>query len=171
MRTVVLGSDADVERLLEQRRAMGADRYDEVWEGEYHMAPAPHPFHARLDQQMAAILEPLARRRDLIALSPCNIGQATNYRVPDRSVHREQPTETFVPTAALVVEVVSPDDESWANFDFYASHHVDEVVIVDGHRRSVDWFALVDGTYQGVTRSTVLDVGVDDVVGRIDWPR
>jgi Uma2 family endonuclease len=36
-----------------------------------------------------------------------------------------------VPTAALVVEIVSPGDESYKKLDFYAAQAVDEVVIVD----------------------------------------
>ncbi len=170
MRTVILGPHPGIERIIEQRRATGADLYDEVWEGEYHMAPAPHPFHASLDQQMAEILGPLARRLGLVALDTCNVGRLDDYRVPDRSVHRTQPTETFVPTAALVVEVVSAHDESWAKFDFYAAHGVDEVVIVDGHDRTVDWLALVDGAYRPVDRSAVLDVAVDEVTQAITWP-
>lgn len=171
MRTVVLGPDTGVEDIIERRRAAGADLYDEVWEGEYHMAPAPHPFHSDLDQQMAEILGPLARGQGLRMLGPCNIGpDASNFRVPDRSIHRGRPDQAFVPTAELVIEVVSPDDESWAKFDFYAAHDVAEVVIVDGHRRSLDWFALVDDTYQAVDRSEILGVAVAEVVARITWP-
>lgn len=42
MRAVML----DVpQALLEERRARGADRWDEMWEGELHMVPLPSEQH------------------------------------------------------------------------------------------------------------------------------
>jgi hypothetical protein len=47
VRTVVLGPrPPELEAVLERRRALGQDLYDEVWAGEYHMAPAPSHRHA-----------------------------------------------------------------------------------------------------------------------------
>jgi hypothetical protein len=34
--------------LLEQRRRLGLDRWDEMWEGVLHMAPAPANEHQRI---------------------------------------------------------------------------------------------------------------------------
>ena len=74
-------------------------------------------------------------------------------------------------TAAIVVEVRSPDDESWEKLPFYAAHRVEEVVIVDPQDRSVAWFAaLAGGEFQPAAHSTVLDVDVADIVAAIDWP-
>ena len=73
-------------------------------------------------------------------------------------------------TAALVVEIVSPGDESWAKFGFYAAHGVDEVVIVDPEPRTVTWFARRDDRYEEVVHSAVLDVDVREVVAAITWP-
>jgi hypothetical protein len=42
MRTVVLGDSREIRELIEQRRRTGADLYDEMREGEHHLAPAPH---------------------------------------------------------------------------------------------------------------------------------
>jgi len=41
MRTVLLEPPAEVRAWLARRRELGQDLYDEVWEGEYHVAPAP----------------------------------------------------------------------------------------------------------------------------------
>jgi Uma2 family endonuclease len=57
------------------------------------------------------------------------------------------------PTAALVVEIVSPGDETWEKLPFYAAHHVDEVLIVDPQERSVSWLALERGKYRPIDRS------------------
>lgn len=171
MRTVVLGPwDGPLSALIERRRATGTDLFDEVWEGEYHAVPAAHPSHGHLDQQMAEILGPLARARALVVTGPFNLGQVDDYRVPDRGIHTSLPSDTFVETVALVVEVVSPHDESWVKLAFFAARGVDEVVIVDGARRVVDWMALVDGSYQPVDTSDVLGVTVADVVSAVAWP-
>ena len=75
-----------------------------------------------------------------------------------------------MPSAALVVEVVSPDDETWAKLGFYAAHSVDEVVIVDPKDRSVTWLALTQGRYVDVKSSALLGVSVDQVASQIAWP-
>jgi hypothetical protein len=61
MRTVVVGKrPPEVENLLERRRILGQDLFDEVWKGEYHMVPAPHGRHGRVDFELAGILRPYA---------------------------------------------------------------------------------------------------------------
>ncbi len=173
MRTVVLGPrPAELEALIAHRRALGLDTFDEVWEGEYHMPPGAHPRHGYLDDELAALIRVRARPLGLVALGPCNIGEPDNFRVPDRSVHRSMPDMVFVPTAALVVEIVSPDDETWAKLGFYAAHGVEEVLIVDPATRAVTWLALTaagDG-YVETDHSAVLDVAAADLAAEIDWP-
>ena len=171
VRTVVLGPmPAEVDVLMKRRRTLGLDRFDEAWQGDYHMAPAPHPWHGYLDQVVAVLLDPLAHRVDLTATGPFNLGDADDYRVPDRGLHRRLPATVFVATAALVVEIVSPADETWAKLSFYADHEVDEILIVDPTERSVTWLALVDGRYIEVPMSALLNVGVDDLAGDVTWP-
>lgn len=59
MTTIVLGPRPPVvEAWLEERRAKGLDGLDEVWEGEYVVAPMAHPRHGLVDQQVAVILGP-----------------------------------------------------------------------------------------------------------------
>lgn len=171
MRTVVLGPrPPEFEALLERRHALGQDLYDEVWEGEYHMAPAPHPFHGILDDEIAAVLRPPARRVGLIGSGPFNLGVSDNYRVPDRGLHRETPTTTYVQTAAMVIEILSPDDETWDKIDFYAAHSVDELLIVDSHKRSVTWLVLGGGRYAEQDSSSLLGVSSADLAAQINWP-
>jgi len=45
----------EFEQLLERRRALGQDLLDEVWEGVYHMNPAPAARHADVAQQLAVL--------------------------------------------------------------------------------------------------------------------
>jgi len=56
MATLII--DADLEqRLLEQRRAWGADRYDEVWEGIYVMSPMPNNEHQGFVGALSAVYQ------------------------------------------------------------------------------------------------------------------
>jgi Uma2 family endonuclease len=171
VRTIVLDpKPEEFEALLKQRQALGQDRYDEVWEGEYHMAPMAHPSHGYVDDELAALLRPLAKRAALVGTSAFNLGSPDDYRVPDRGLHRGIPSATFVPTAALVVEVVSRGDESWQKLDFYAAHSVDELLIADPAKRSVTWLVLHGGRYVEAEYSPLLRVNVAQLAEQIDWP-
>ncbi len=129
-----------VQAWLRRRHALGQDLFDEVWEGDYHVAPAPHPRHGVVDQLLAELLGPLARRAGLTGSGPLNIGEPDDYRVPDRAYLRDVPDATFVPTAAVVVEIVSPGDESYAKLAFYAARQVDEVLVVDPSQGRARWY-------------------------------
>ncbi len=171
MRTVILGPrPTELDALVERRRALGLDLHDEEWEGDYHMAPAAHPSHGYLDDELAVLLRPLARQAGLVGSGPFNLGEAHDYRVPDRGLHRAVATTTFVPTAALVVEIVSPDDETPNKLDFYAAHGVDELLIVSPSERSVRWLALEDGCYVATDESSLVGVSADELASRIEWP-
>jgi Uma2 family endonuclease len=161
---------ADFETLLERRRRLGQDRRDETWEGVLHMAPAPLRRHARLQMQIGALLEPLARATGLEAVGEFNVGEADDYRIPDCGLLAPGPDALYLPTAALVVEIVSPGDDTWAKLPFYAAHGVDELLIVDPDKRSVDWLGLTGGKYEPIERSSLIDLPVAELAQRIDWP-
>ena len=156
--------------MLAERRRLDQDRLDEVWQGEYHMNPGPAGLHAHLVIEIISILQPIAKPRGLRCVAEFNVGESDDFRVPDSGLLRiEQQLEVFHPTAALVIEVVSPGDESWLKFDFYAAHAVDEVVIVDGETNTIHWFALHANTYERVDRSELLDLAVAGVEEAVDW--
>src|SRR5579872_355306 len=172
MRTVILDSaSAGLERLLEQRRRSGLDRFDEVWEGVLHMVPAPSGEHAHHSHQLSLLLDQPARAAGLFVTSGgFNLGDSeADYRVPDGGLLRQY-RGVWHPTAALVLEIVSPGDESWEKLAFSAAHGVDEVLIVAPDRRAVHWLALAGLGYEAVDRSRVIDLGVDDLTRQIDWP-
>lgn len=105
----------EFEALLERRRQLGQDLLDEVCEGVYVMNPAPAESHADVARQLAELLGPLARAADLIPrMSIFNLGEPNDYRVPDGGLVRERGRGVYVPTAALVVEIVSPNDKTLA---------------------------------------------------------
>jgi Uma2 family endonuclease len=173
VRTVVLDpSSAGLAELLENRRRSGLDRLDEVWQGVYHMVPAPSDVHADIAQQLAELLGPVARAAGLFpTMHEFNLGSSEHdFRVPDGGLHRARRWGTWETTAPLVVEIVSPDDETWDKLAFYADHNVDEVIIVDPQQRSVDWLSLGHGEYRKVDRSAVIELGPDELHKQLDWP-
>ena len=76
----------------------------------------------------------------------------------------------WLSTAALVVEILSPGDESWQKLPFYVEHHVDEVLFIDPAERSVTWLALHDREYKPVQQSGLIDLGPAELVEQLDWP-
>jgi Uma2 family endonuclease len=172
MRALVLDPPtAGLDPLLERRRRSGLDRLDEVWEGVLHMVPAPTHEHGDLESQLHTILRPLARRAGLTMVGQSNLGEGEHdFRVPDSALHRPGTSGTWHPTAPLVVEIVSPNDESWEKLPFYAAHEVGEVLIVDPRKRTVSWLGLEHGEYQPIERSGLVDLGAQELTEQLDWP-
>jgi Uma2 family endonuclease len=158
--------------LQESRRRSGLDRFDEIWEGVLHMVPAPLGEHADISQQLAVALDHPTRAAGLWpTMSEFNLGDSeADFRVPDGGIHRTRPRGVWHPTAALVVEIVSPGDESWKKLPFYAAHSVDEVLIVDPSDHTIHWLALSGGEYREVQRSDLIELGSGELAERIDWP-
>jgi Uma2 family endonuclease len=172
MRTLVLDPPPpQLEALLEQRRRTGTDRHDEVWEGVYHMIPVGGIAHSLVAQQIGVLLDAPARANGLVVGLEFNLGSKDDYRVPDLGVHRDPQLAVWVPTAAIAVEVLSPDDDTWKKLPFYARHEVDELLIVDPAERSVTWLARHEGEYRPIDHSEVLDLSAAALAERIDWPR
>jgi len=164
---------AEFEALLERRRRWGADSHDEVWEGVMHMSPEPSRVHLDVQQQLAELLGPLARAAGLVpGIGGFNLGTEDDYRAPDGGLFRERSAAVWNSTAALVVEILSPGDETVEKMPFYAAHRVDELLIVDPADRTVDWLTLdaQQGEYRAVDRSRLIDLGPAELGMRIDWP-
>ncbi len=71
----------------------------------------------------------------------CNIGLGEqDHRVPDIVVLRERTNIVWVPTAAMVVEVRSPGDETYENFGFYHVRDVEEILVTDLAERELRLF-------------------------------
>ena len=93
--------------------------------------------------------------------------------VPDAAVVRDVGRRWFT-TAALVVEILSPDYEMFAKFPFYAGHGIPEVLVVDpapqvGERARVE-LHLRDprrGGYSRGERSPLLGFAVRDLAAEL----
>jgi Uma2 family endonuclease len=158
-------------QLIERRRQLGQDVFDEVWEGVYHVNPVPHSGHAYVAQQLSEILAVLARQAGLVPIIyTVNLGEKDDYRVPDGALFRTRPDAVYIPTAALVLEIVSPGDKTWEKLGFYAAHGVDEFLVVDKQERRVHWLGLTGDEYQPIATSGLIELGPDELAARIDWP-
>lgn len=168
--TVVLGPPPpELADWLARRKALGQDLKDEVWEGRYVVAPFAHGDHGIMQAEVALAIGPRAKRLGWATSVGFNLGEPDNFRVPDGGVHREPPRTLYVPTAELVVEVLSPDDQSFAKLDFYAGHGVRELLVVNGSECAIRCFALQDGQAER-DRSDVLDVTMAELAAEVDWP-
>lgn len=173
MPTLVLGTPPpELEALLERRRLAGVDRLDEVWQGVHHMVPGPSFEHALIATQLTLLLATPARDAGLLlAMHEFNLGESDHdFRVPDGGLHRQGAAGVWLSTAAIVVEILSPGDETWQKLPFYAAHDVDELLIVDPAERTVTWFALREGEYARVERSALIRLGPAALAEQLDWP-
>lgn len=181
--TVVFAEAPDVvSDWLERRRALGQDGHDEMWEGEYYVPPMAHGRHGDVSSQVGELLGPRARRAGLRPVGAVNIGLSKeNFRVPDLTFIRGRDLVVYFPTAAIVVEIVSPNDRSYAKLAFYFERGVEEVVIVDPQRRTeacsqgrgigtVEWHTRGAECFEHTGASRLLDVDEATLRAEIDWP-
>jgi Uma2 family endonuclease len=163
---------AEFEALLERRRRLGQDLLDEVWEGVYVMNSAPAERHGDIAQQLAVLLDGPAREAGLVPMvSIFNLGEPDDYRIPDGAFHRERGNRVYVPAAPLVVEIVSPADDTPEKIPFYAAHGVEELLIVNPEARSVHWIGLTaGGEYAPIERSRLIELSAAELAARLDWP-
>jgi Uma2 family endonuclease len=160
--------------LLEERRAQGADRWDEMWEGELHMVPPPSELHQAVGTKLVRVLAPLAEARGLEARYETGLfrpGVDDDYKVPDQLYARLdlRSERGFEGGAALVVEILSPDDETYAKLDWYAAVGVAEVLVIEPGTRRIELFANRSGRMEPVDPVVVdcLGVRAETVDGRL----
>ena len=171
MPTLVLDPQpVQMAQLIERRRRLGQDPFDEVWNGVLHMNPVPAGRHARVEAQLMLVLQAPAAAAGLTIVGQFNLGDDDHDRVPDGGLHRDRTDRVWYPTAAVVLEILSPGDETFEKLPFYAAHKVDEVVIVDPERRKVEWLALGGDAYGQVQRTGVTELGAAELERHIDWP-
>jgi Uma2 family endonuclease len=130
---------------LEERRRLGHDRFDEVWDGVLHMVPFPSPHHQRLEHNLAKALEQIAVPRGLTTYHGVGLYNPTvpghkDYRGPDIVVVEERHVSKrgIEGAAHIAIEIRSPDDESYEKLPFYAKVGVREVWIIDQAAKTIE---------------------------------
>lgn len=146
---------------LAHRKAIGADRWDEMWDGVLHMVPSPGVEHQRMLNELIVFLLPLFRQtRRGTVISQINVFDessfAENYRIPDltfvttgrEAVLADDGVRGGGPDA--VIEIRSPGDESYEKLPFYAGLGVREVVIVDRDSKRPEVYRLAGRSFVAV---------------------
>jgi len=154
------------ERLITERAATGADRFDEVWEGTYMMAPMPNDEHQYLVLRISYILEDVIGVPGLGAVRPgVNLSDRRDdwkqdYRVPDVAVFLREGAAENCDThwrggADFLVEITSPDDHSRDKIPFYSRLGVRELLIVDRDPWMLELYRCDEGELRLAGQSTV----------------
>jgi Uma2 family endonuclease len=176
MALVVLDPSME-KRLKAEREASGADRYDEVWEGVYMMAPFPNNEHQDLQFDLAtAIRSAFGSATPVRIHTGANVsdredGWTFNYRIPDVVV-------VFPGGAArncgthwcggpdFCVEIASAGDRSRDKLDFYTGIGVRELLLIARNPWELELFRLTNARLQSVGRTEVAssNVGASEVV-------
>lgn len=164
--------------LQAERRRMGGDRWDEVWEGELHMVPPPSGRHQMFGTELLVALHAIARDRGLKVAYDIGFFRASDdYRQPDVALFRpDQLSGRGLEAAAeLLVEIVSPGDESRKKLPWYAARDVREVMLIHRDTLVVELYDCAGGEPKRVepAHSAVLDctfTRLDDDHLQVDTP-
>jgi Uma2 family endonuclease len=182
MHAVIIDPPEDV---VAERRRLGIDGRDEVWDGVLHMVPPPTSFHSLLQVNLIVTLVPIARRIGLEIYTESGLfdpgAGEKNFRVPDLMVVdparvSRRGTEG---RAEIAIEILSPGDESRKKLPFYAKHGTQEVWLVHPETRVVEVYVLRGQTYvavapeaDGSVRAPRLGLVLRTVAGpklRLEW--
>lgn len=147
---LVLDPSAQKE-LLAQRRASGADRYDEVWEGTYVTSPLPSLEHQRIVRRLTVIFDQILESLGRGEMFPgANLTDRvenweTNFRCPDIVVILDKSRVTTLESAIVggpefLVEVASPGDRWPEKLAFYTEIGVRELLVIDRDKKRLELF-------------------------------
>jgi Uma2 family endonuclease len=153
------------EALIAERRERGIDKFDEVWDGVYVMAPIANNEHQKIQTRLTSILGPLIDFGGLGGVySGANVSDqpddwTQNYRVPDVLVFLDgNPAEDrgthWLGGPDFAVEIVSKWDHSREKIDFYASVGVRELLIIDRDPWQLELFRRVGDRLESAVIAT-----------------
>ncbi|MGH7199690.1 MAG: Uma2 family endonuclease [Planctomycetaceae bacterium] len=157
------------EHLIAERRATGADRHDEVWDGVYVMSPMANNEHQDLGTGIVTVLRIVIQWTALgRVFGGVNVTDqdednwTQNYRCPDLAVYLVGTTAIDRGThwfggPDFGAEIVSPYDKTCDKFDFYESVNARELLIVDRDPWALELYRLQEGSLVLVGKSTVND--------------
>jgi Uma2 family endonuclease len=178
MATLIQSSELE-ERLRAERRATGADRWDEVWEGVYVMAPYPNNEHQVIQAKFVTILQTVVgwEGGDEVCagvnVSDREVDWRQNFRCPDvalflRGTRAANRGAFWLGGPDFAVEIVSPEDSSRDKLEFYAKVGVRELLIVDRAPWQLEFYRLEAGRLVSAVRSSAAAGGAVGAAHRSD---
>lgn len=156
----------DAARMIARRKALGHDRFDEVWDGVYVMSPIANDEHQDIGTLLSGILvivvtwSGLGKVRAGINVSDRKKGWTQNYRVPDVAVFLKGCAAKccgahWFGGPDFATEIVSKGDRSREKFDFYAKVGTRELLLVDRFPWALELYALKEAKLELVGFSTL----------------
>lgn len=155
MKAVMPSMSPDIQAM---RKRTGADRWDEMWEGVLHMPPMPNRNQQDLEGSLESYLRfswaPTCQGKVYHQINVAAIGGwMSNYRIPDLVLLLPQNfaidrNEYFEGAPDVVVEIRSPDDETYEKMPFYRDLGVPEVWVIERDTRIPEIHVLKRGRYK-----------------------
>jgi Uma2 family endonuclease len=142
---VLDGEKAD--ELIRERKHLGLDHHDEVWEGMYVMASMPSLEHQKMVLDLSILLAEVVRPRGGEVYPGANVSDRRsnwkdNYRVPDVVVVLKNSRAVHCGTHLVggpdfLIEVESPGDETEEKVPFFGKIGVRELLIIHRDKRTL----------------------------------
>jgi Uma2 family endonuclease len=156
MKAVLCEVPAD---MLQWRSQIGADQWDEMWEGVLHMPPAPNRMHQDFQGELETWLRiRWAKPRGCKVYHDVNLASRggwpeKDYRIPDFVLLTPDSSavdhnEYFEGAPTAVIEIRSPGDETMEKLPFYAKLGVPEVWVIDRDTRTPSLYVLAGAEYE-----------------------
>jgi len=151
--------------VIDERRRMGLDRPDEIWEGTYVIMPNPNDEHQDLVGEIDTVLRIVIQHKGLGQVRPgVNISDRLvdwrfNFRCPDVVVFLNDTAAECHDTfwyggPDFAIEIISPNDRTRDKLEFYASVQTRELLVIDRDPWSLELYRLIDGEMQLAGRCT-----------------
>lgn len=142
---VLVKDEEQAEALIAERKRLGQDRYDEVWEGMYVLPSLPSNAHQELVDDLGVIFHETVKKEGRgksypgVNVSDRRSRWKDNYRCPDVAVvlrdgHAVDCGTHFYLGPDFLVEIESPGDDTEDKVPFYSKIGVRELLII--HRDS-----------------------------------
>jgi Uma2 family endonuclease len=162
---LMIDNPHQIKRIIRRRRLMGGDRYDEVWDGVYVLAPLADNVHQEIAGSLTAALKEAAAIPGGRFFPGVNVSDRAddwrqNFRCPDVAVYlpgnpAEDRESHWLGGPDFAVEVISPYDRSRKKFEFYAKVGVRELLLVSRKPWRLELYRQDAGTW---TKVGVADV-------------
>jgi hypothetical protein len=161
-----------LESWIAERHRLGLDTRDEVWNGVYHVVPHAPASRGALSHRLGARLFDRAEARGLITLGEFNLGTESDHRIPDTGWLSTRLSVDqlglYVPTADVVVELVSAGDDTddtEVKVPWYLERAVREVWKIVPAAKTVE----VVTSAGSVSRSHLLDLTTVEIAEVLGW--
>lgn len=149
--------DRDIERrMIARRRRLGLDKFDEVWNGVYVMAPLANDEHQDVVGGLDALFREVIQSRKLgvtrpgVNVSDRRVGWKKNFRCPDVAVFLKDTNAVncdahWFGGPDFAVEVVSPGENVTKKLGFYAKVVTRELLILNRTPWKLSLYRLTEG--------------------------